>query len=362
MSDSINDIENTEKEINLIEIVHKLWIRRRFIIKACIIGGIVGLIIAFSIPKEYTTTVTLAPKPDSKTSGSMGTLAAMAGIDLQQKTSDVSPELYPSIVKSTPFLLGLLNIQVVDEKQGVNTVLYDYLDGHQKKAWWSYIFGLPSKMIGWFSSDSEDVDEVISNDSGEKIIVLTKEQKKILEALKEGVGVSVDKKTGVITLSTTMQSANISAMLVDTLTSYLQDYIISYRTEKARQDLAYTQTLYNESQEGYFRAQQKYAEYIDRHQNIVSASFRVTQERLQNEMNLAYNVYNQMAQQLQMAKIKVQDETPVYTVIQPAEIPLSASAPRKMLILIGFVFLSLIGVSFVVLFQKGFFKKIFLEK
>lgn len=357
MGDSV-DKENTEKEINLIEIIQKLWSKRRFITKACIIGGIIGLIIGFSIPKEYTTTVTLAPEKSSGSTGSLGSLAAMAGINLQQNTSsEISPDLYPNIVKSTPFLMGLLNLQVIDEKQGINTTLSDYLSEYQKKTWWSYIFGLPGTVLGWFSSSEKGGDDIIAADSEKKVLALTREQKRVLEALKGSINVSVDKKSGAITLSSTMQNARISAMMVDTLTRYMQAYIINYRTEKARQDLVFTQKLYNESQEDYFKTQQKYAEYIDRHQNIVSASFRVTQERLQNEMNLAYNVYNQMAQQLQMAKMKVQDETPVYTVIQPAEIPLNAASPKKMSILIGLVFLVFIGVCCWIVFGKNFLKQ-----
>jgi uncharacterized protein involved in exopolysaccharide biosynthesis len=357
MDDSVNK-ENAEKEISLVELIRKLWNKRRFIIKACVIGGMIGLIVGFGIPKEYTTTVILAPKSSGTGGfGNIETITAMAGIDSRQRnTSDISPELYPGIAKSTPFLTGLLNLRVVDEKQKVNAALSDYLNEYQRKPWWSYVFGLPGKMIEWFSSKEEN-GKAVSTDSEKKIIVLTKEQKDILDALKEKINVSVDKKNGALTLSATMQSANISAVVADTLARYMQDYIISYRTEKSKQDLIFTQKLYDESQENYFKAQQKYAAYVDKHRNIVSASFRVAQERLQNEMNLAYDVYNQTAQQLQKAKIKVQDETPIYAVIQPAEIPLSASAPRKPLILIGCVFISLIGASFWIISGREFFRK-----
>ena len=85
----------------------------------------------------------------------------------------------------------------------------------------------------------------------------------------------------------------------------LQNYITDYRTNKARHDLAFTEKLFNEAQENYYEAQQKYARFMDGNQNIIMQSFRTEQERLQNEMNLAYGVFTQVSQQLQLAKAKV---------------------------------------------------------
>ena len=53
-----------------------------------------------------------------------------------------------------------------------------------------------------------------------------------------------------------------------------------------------------------------------------------------------------MAQQVQINKIKVQDNTPIFTIIQPALIPIRPSKPSKALILVSFIFLSFIGSSF----------------
>jgi RNA-splicing ligase RtcB len=149
-----------------------------------------------------------------------------------------------------------------------------------------------------------------------------------------------------------MQDPVISATLTDTVMNRLQEYITDYRTMKARHDLAYIQKLYDESREDYYKAQQRYARYIDSNQNIILSSYRTESERLQNEMNLAYSVYNQTAQQLQVAKAKVMEITPVYTVVQPATVPLHPSKPKKSMLLIGFVFLGFVGTSAWVLFGR----------
>ena len=175
-------------------------------------------------------------------------------------------------------------------------------------------------------------------------------------ALSGRLAVNVDKKTGVTTLTVTMQDPLISASLTDTIMHSLQNYITDYRTNKARHDLAYMEKLYKEAKQEYMEAQEKYASFVDANQSIVLLSFRAEQERLQNEMNLAFQVYTQVAQQLQMAKAKVQEITPVYTVVQPATVPLRAAKPSKMLILVAFVFLAGVGSVGWILFVKDFVK------
>lgn len=342
-----------EKEIDLLDLAKKLWNRRRLIFRVSFVGLIVGVVIAFSIPKEYATTVLLAPEATSGSNGNMGALAAITGVNLSgnSSSSDISMDIYPNIVESTPFLLGLANSRIINKQKGFDTTLYAYIKDNQNKAWWTAIFGLPRMLIGLFSStDNSSVGEADK-------LELTKDQMEVIGNLKDRISILVDKKTGVITLDVTMQDPLVSASVADTLTSYLQSYIIQYRTEKARQDLVFAEQLYSEAKIDYTKAQQRYADYLDRNQNVILASYRVNQEKLQQEMALAYNVYTQIAQQLQLAKVKVQDVTPVYTIIQPAIIPLFPSNPNKKLIIIGFAFLFAVGASVYIL-GKGYLKKI----
>ena len=136
---------------------------------------------------------------------------------------------------------------------------------------------------------------------------LKPDENRIAEALGQRVMVAVDKKNSLVTLSVTMQDPLVSATVADTVMHNLQTYVTDYRTNKARNDLEFTQQLYDESQRDYYGAQQRYARYMDANQNVVRRAVRTEQERLENEMTLAYNIYNQMAQQLQVAKAKVQE-------------------------------------------------------
>ena len=348
-----------EQEIDLIELAQKVWAGRKLIFKACGIAVIVALVVAFSIPKEYATSVTLAPEVGGRSgSGNLGALAAMAGVNLRTSAGEdaLSPELYPDIVSSTPFLTSLFDVRVQDGEAEIDTTLYVYLKDYQRAPWWGVITSAPFRAIGWVSSLFKDEAEEQGGAAELNPFHLTQEESNIANALSGRIAVDVDKKTGVTTLTVTMQDPLISASLTDTIMHSLQNYITDYRTNKARHDLAYMEKLYKEARQEYMEAQEKYASFADTNLDLNRLIYRAEQERLQNEMNLAFQVYTQVAQQLQMAKAKVQEITPVYTVVQPATVPLNAAKPSKMLILVAFVFLAGVGSVGWILFVKDFIK------
>ena len=348
-----------EQEIDLIELAQKVWAGRKLIFKACGIAVVVALVVAFSIPKEYATSVTLAPEVGGRSgSSNLGALAAMAGVNLRTSAGEdaLSPELYPDIVSSTPFLTSLFDVRVQDGEAEIDTTLYVYLKDYQRAPWWGVITSAPFRAIGWVSSLFKDEAEEQGGAAELNPFHLTQEESNIANALSGRIAVDVDKKTGVTTLTVTMQDPLISASLTDTIMHSLQNYITDYRTNKARHDLAYMEKLYKEARQEYMEAQEKYASFADTNLDLNRLIYRAEQERLQNEMNLAFQVYTQVAQQLQMAKAKVQEITPVYTVVQPATVPLSAAKPSKMLILVAFVFLAGVGSVGWILFVKDFIK------
>lgn len=329
------------QEIDLIEIAKKIWTKKRLVLQNCGIAGIIGIIVAFSIPKEYETKITLAPEAAGKAGGlggNLGSLASLAGLNLGSALGEdaISPELYPDILKSTPFLVELFNVQVKTKKGDLNTTLYDYMDEHQKTPWFSYIISAPFQALGWCMSLFKDEPEK-GNPTKADYFDLTIDQTKMVKTIQGNITASVDKKTGVISLSVRMQDPLISAALADTVKERLQKYIIDYRTSKARNDLAFAEKLYKEAQDVYFKSQQKYATYVDGNMNVVLQRFKTEEDRLNNEVKLTYQVYNQVAQQVQIAKAKVQEQTPVYTVVQPAIIPSRAIFPQKLLILGTFI-------------------------
>lgn len=347
----MSENKNGNREIDIVGLILLLWSKRKRIIINCFIGGVLSIIVAYSIPKEYTSTVVLAPETSSGSgaSGSLGALASMAGVNLGGLSGDedaLYPELYPQIISSTPFLCDLMSLMVETKDGDLSTTLYDYLTEHQKKTWWSKIIKAPIKMIKSMVG-TEIVDTIMpTNESG---MYMTRKQYLTLVSLNEKISVIVDRGNFVITLNVTMQDPKVAAYVSSVVSDKLQEYIGTYRSAKARKDLAYTEMLYKEAQEKYYAAQQAYAKYVDQHQGVVKMQYQIEQNRLSNEQDLAFNVYNQIAQQLEMARAKVSESTPVCVVMQPAIMPIKASAPKKMMIGLLYVFLAFFGtVSWIV--------------
>lgn len=349
--------ENTNREghpqgneIDLVELAQKVWAKRKMILRNTAIGALVGIVVAFSIPKEYKTTVKLAPENASQAgaAGSMGALAAMAGINMGGAGTDgLTPSLYPDIVASTPFLMELKDMPVTTLKDQQTYTLYEYMTEHQKSPWWSKLMALPGKAIGGVMSLFSDKEEEQAETWNP--FQLTQKQQGFLGALSSKIQVKDVK--GVIEATVDMQDALVSAQVADSLVSKLQAYMINYKTEKSRNDLAYAQKLYNEAQQRYFEIQKQYAQYEDANKNVVSAKYAIEKERLQNEVTLAFSVYNGVAQQVEMAKAKVQQDTPVVTILEPAQVALVEVYPNKKMIIGIFVFITFF-LSIVAIFLR----------
>lgn len=347
------------REIDLLEIGLKLWSARKRILIWSLIGAVFGILVALSIPKEYEVTVKLVPEAgESKMGNNLGALAAFAGINMGNtgSTDAVSPTLYPDIVSSIPFTVELFNVVLPTDIENIDSIkLQDFILDHTSKPWWSVLSGIPMQLAGGVKSlFSGRNNEEGENDEILNPFRLNPKQQGIAATINQRVEADVDNKTNVVSITVTLQDPVAAASLADIVTKRLQEYIIDYRTGKARNDLEYTKRINDEARDAYYRTQQEYARYADRNQGLVSKSASVEQERLQNETELAFNLYNSTAQQVQMAEAKVQSNTPVFAVIEPATVPGKPTKPRKMIILIGFVFLAAVLASAYTLFAPSF--------
>lgn len=271
----------------------------------------------------------------------------------------LNASLSPDIVSSTPFLLELLSMNVpVDGEESEKIDLGAYLDT-QSSPWWSYIIGLPGMAISGVRSLFSDKDESVGlRNSQSGTLELTKEEDKKITSLKKDITAVMDKKTAITNVSVTLQDPKVAAVVADSVVHKLQEYIIGYRTFKAKEDCAYLERLFKERQEEYYAAQKKYADYVDTHDNLILQSVRAEQERLQNDMSLAYQVYSQVANQLQVARAKVQEEKPVFAVVEPAVVPQQPSGTSRKMYVIIFVFLSVATVIVWKLFGEEFWDKL----
>ena len=354
-----NNHNDEEIEIDLMDLLRKVIGIRKKIYKAAGIGLIIGIIVAISIPKQYTVEVTLSPEMGNNKEGGLSGLAASflgSGVTMGDGTDALNASLSADIVSSTPFLLELSAMEIPVTKNEVMT-LNTYLD-EETSPWWSYVIGFPSMVIGGVKSLFTEEDEITSfNKTSQGAIELSKKESKKIAALKKMITASVDKKTSMTSVTATFQDPKVAAVVADSVVKKLQEYIIDYRTFKAKEDCIYLEKLFKERQQEYYAAQKKYADYLDSHDNLILQSVRAEQERLQNDMSLAYQVYSQVASQLQIARAKVQEEKPVFAVVEPAVVPLEPSGTSRKVCVLAFIFLSVCIVISWNLFGKDFLNK-----
>lgn len=339
-------------EIDLFLLVRNLWSAKTFVIKVTILCAILGFLFAWSLPKTYSASVIFTSDSNQTSGGSMGALASLAGVNLNQGSAEgIQPTLYPDILDSYLFIQELFDIPIVDKKNDINTTLYDFLKNYQVKPWYSYVIGFPRTIINSFSSSSADEKNNDKTELNSRYI--SKEEMGVINSIKNSYNIDVDKKTNLITFSINNQNPNVVAFLADTITAKLQQFVIEWKLKKAQNDLENSQKLFKDATSSYEDALQKMAEFTDKNKNVVSAQYAIKQKDLQNQLNLAYSMYTQMAQQVQLDKVKIQDQKPVFAILQPAFDPLIPVSPNKKLFFIAFAFLGFVGSSLWVL-RKDF--------
>ncbi|MCR4604162.1 MAG: chain-length determining protein [Prevotella sp.] len=320
--------EKTNETIDLGRMFHKLWARKKTFLKVWVITFIVASAYIVSLPRYYTSEIKLAPEIDNGMSeGSLGSLASSFGIDLgTMATSDaISPELYPELLGTNDFISLLFPMTVETQDKTLKTSYYNYLDKHQKSAWWGGI------IEGIKSIFPKDDDTGGSSDSIVNPLNLSKRQSKIADFIKDRIGCAIDRKTSLITITVTDQDPRICATIADSIRIKLQDFIIEYRTRKARIDVDYYRQLVAESKQEYDQARIRFADYSDSHAYSVLENVNSKKTDLENDMQLKYSNYTAYNTQLQASMAKLQQRTPSFTLLQGASIPVKPAGPKRMI-------------------------------
>ncbi len=321
-------MEENKKIINidLLKIV-RMFIadKRKVIIYACV-AGIIGVILAFCTPKKYKSTVILAPEESGAGfTGSLSSVASMVGMDIKvgQTGDAIYPEIYPDLMSSTDFIVGLFPITLTMNETGEKYTYQDYLQHHQKVAFYDYPMIWITNFIKKLSNEPSSGTHKLNP------FHLTKDEDGIVRAINGKISCAVDKKTNVITITVEDQDPIIAATVADSVQVHLQHAITDYRTKKARVDLEYMQQLFDEAKEQYKQARQAYATCADSYQNVKLQTYAQKVNDLENEMQLKYVIYQQVSEHLHLAKAKVQERTPAFTIVQRASVPIRHSSRPK---------------------------------
>ncbi|WP_436514885.1 Wzz/FepE/Etk N-terminal domain-containing protein [Ekhidna sp. To15] len=327
------------EELDLLELIRSIWERKIYLLKVVFIFAVIGLIIAFTSKVEYETQCRLLPENEEgglSSLGGLGGLAGLAGINLDMGESNgLSTQLYPEILKSTPFLTKLINTPIFFERLDTTTSSFYYfeeIDNPSLLGWiGEFTLGLPGKLVKLFKEENGEVKEYGFDRFSESDWA-------IIESFSERIAISIDDETGTVTISSEMPDPVAAADLTALVLKELTQKISEYRTEKSRINLEFIRSRFDESKAEYEKKQNELARFTDRNRNIANSIVQNEYERLQNELNITFEVYKSLAGQLEQAKIKLKEDTPIFTVLEPIKIPEDKSKPKRLIILLGFCF------------------------
>lgn len=357
------------EEIDLLDLIQTVWDGRWLAIKIIAIFAALGLFIALTAVDEYTSEVKVLPESQqSSPLGSLGGLARQFGFSTgQAETSGGIPaRMYPSITQNTLFLVNLLDHPITLEETGEEMSIREYLQEHQKRPAAYYIrrytIGLPSLLISKIRSSGQESPENFTNLAGldedahtsahgNETIRLSNRDWGTVRQLRSRIESINDSDTGIVTISVKMQDPVIAAEIARLAVSQLSDYVTRYRTEKSQRDVKFIQERLEEAKRNFEEVQQELAHFTDANRGQLTAVARIEEQQLQSRYNLTFNLYNTMAERLEEAQIKLQEDTPVVNITEPPAVPDRNSEPNRLFIIVVFVLLGTIlavGAIFVI--------------
>ena len=357
---------NHSDEIDLIAILKRLWDGRRIIFYSLIASSFLGLLIGLFTPEKFTASVSFVPQisGQNKSIGGLSGLAKLAGIDIGSidESDELSPYVYPLIINSVPFQLDLMHSPLNFQEFEKPVTLYKYLIEINKASFFSllkkYTIGLPFLILKAFKieNDSQGFDL-----SGSKVIYkLTKQEKQVCLILQEIINLNINSQDRYISLISTFDEPLVAAQLTEKAMNLLQEHITQIKISKAKDNLSFLNERMKEKELGFKKVQQELVKFSDKNKDVTSVMSSMKQQNLQSEYSLAFGVYSELAKQIEQAEIQVKKDTPILTIVQPVEVPDKPSSPKKLLIIVILIFLSVV-VSACWILIKNPLKEIWVE-
>lgn len=337
-----------EEEIDIMAIIMRLWEKRWFIIKVTCVFAVLGVFVAIFTPKEYTASCVVVPetKGGAFSGSSLGGLAAMAGINLGGANGGemLSPLMYDKLMKNIDLRKELMQTPINWEEYEEPVTILDYYTnpdyaktsvlGVVKK----YTIGLPFTILNAIRGEQKKEEIQLPSD-GPKLSAYTQDELKCIKAFAGQYSVMADKKNGDVTISARMPEALAAAQVVDAVQNLLQKYVIELKLQKAEVNYEYIKQRYDEAKVVFEQKQEEYAKFQDANKVLTSALSKAKEEQMRSEFNVAKDLFNQLTTQLVQAEMKIKEDIPILTVVEPVQVPLEKSKPQRVIILFIWCFL-----------------------
>lgn len=337
-------MEEKKQNVDIFLILGRCKKRISLFLKVGIITFIISILLIFPIPRYYECSVVLAPENAMGNEGALGSITSAIGMNLGGALSGdaIYPELYPQVLQSNDFIKKLINIPVETKDGAVKTTYFEYINKHQK----SNILMFP---FNWTKNAIKNIFSSKQTSGQEKeelnLFYLTKKQSDVFSSISNKIGCTNNIKTGAITITVEDQDPLICATIADSVRTKLQDFIIDYRTNKYRIDVNHYKALTSEAKQAYEIARQRYGHFSDSNTGVVMQSYKLKENDLENDMQLKFNTYSMLQNQLQLSQAKLQERTPAFTVIKGATVPQRPAGPKRMAFVITMLFIAMLGTS-----------------
>ena len=353
-----NNMPVEEQEIDLVELIQKMWINRGLIIKVAGVFVVLGVLVALFSTKVFTASCDIVPDTGKSGNSKMSSLAALAGVSLGggEDVTALSPLVYENIMNGTSFRKELMQTKIDFEDIDKPVSFFDYYtsEEYNKPNVLSYIkkytIGLPFVILNAIRGEQAEPDySAVGNSDGPTLETLSKDEFNAMNILGQSISLTLDQKKGYVTITSNMPEAVAAAQLAQATVVLLQKYITEFKIAKVQSNLDFIQGRYDEAKKNFEDIQVRRAAFRDANTNTNKYSARVEAEKLDAEYTLAMNLYSELAAQLEQAKIEVKKDTPILTVVRPVTIPYKKSKPQRLQILVAFAFLGVVAGAGLVL-------------
>lgn len=310
-----------------------------------IVSVVAGVAYSFTLRKRFEAKVSLLPEYGTSKRGSFSLLSAGLAGDGAEK---LQPDLYPTIMQSSPFGEYLLKQPVVDQDNKSYKTLLDFLRAQEK----------PGLLSGLFSSSPKAPKKEVKLNKEGILSYSLQEQSNIAGAISL-LSAEVEQKSGVIQISAETVDPFVSAIIVEAAQKYLIDYVEDYRSSKASQRESLLADRVKEAKARLRTAEYALQSYRDQNRNIFSNTAKIEEQRLQAEYVLSESLYSDLVRRYEQAKVNVKEERPVFKVLEPVKVPLLKSSPKRLRIGLIWGFLGgFFTLLYILIFKEKVIQKI----
>ena len=318
-------MENNSDEIDLIEVLKTVWDGRKQVIIISFVFALIGVAVALLSPVIYSSSTTfINSQTESNSPSGLSGVASLVGINLGGYSgSEIPPTIYPQIGESVEFKRSLLKSTVDKEKQiKLESFLADY---NQIKT-----------------------PESIENNK----LFISEYEDMLFDLISDIISISVNQKDAFVTISANMPKSEYAANVCINAREILQKTVINNRIKSAEQKLDYSEKQLKSKRIEFEEIQNKLAYFNDSNLNLVTSSIINERKKLEAEFEIINAVMIELSKQVEQRKLQVSEDTPVFSIIKEASMPVRRSSPKRTQIVLIFGFIGLIASSLYVLIKK----------